>query len=56
MGSNPAVNTKQLTRARRLFCNELTPRHIARHNQRAWVRSIRQLGNRWLLAQPISKG
>jgi hypothetical protein len=49
------MNTTQLTRCRRLFGNDLAPRHVIRHNQRQWVRSIRQLGNKWLLAQPVAK-
>lgn len=27
----------------------------SRHNQRAWVRSVLALGNRWLLAQPVGR-
>ena len=29
--------------------------HQSRHAQRAWVRSIRHLGAKWLLAQPVSR-
>lgn len=41
------MNTTRLAQARRLFTNELAPRHIQRHNMRAWVRSIRELGGSW---------
>ena len=41
------MNTIRLTQARRLFCNDLAPRHTQRHNIRAWVRSVRALGHRW---------
>lgn len=49
------MNTKMLKTARRLWMNDLTPRHIARHNIRQWVRSIRMLGDKWLLAQHIRR-
>lgn len=26
-----------------------------RHNQRAWVRSVLRLGDKWLLANPMNK-
>ena len=29
---------------RRLFCNDLTPRHTQRHNIRQWIRQVRALG------------
>ena len=38
------MNTIRLTQARRLFCNDLAPRHTQRHNMRAWLRSVRYLG------------
>ncbi len=41
------MNTIRLTQARRLFCNDLAPRHTQRHNIRAWVRMVRELGSRW---------
>jgi hypothetical protein len=47
------MNTAMLTRVRKLFsCAE---RKINRHNQRAWVRSVRRLGPAWLLAAPIAR-
>jgi hypothetical protein len=39
----------------RLYRNPLAPKHIQRHNQRAWLRSVRLLGDRWLLAKPIER-
>lgn len=41
------MNTVRLKQARRLFCNDLTPRHTQRHNMRQWVCSLRWLGPRW---------
>ena len=31
--------TTRLRQARRLFCNDLTPPAVQRHNMRAWVRT-----------------
>ena len=39
-------------RAIRLYSYDLAPKATNRHNQREWMRSVRQLGNRWLLAVP----
>ncbi len=41
------MNITRLKQARRLFCNSLAPRHVQRHNIRAWVRSVRALGDKW---------
>lgn len=48
------MNTIRLRRVRRLFVHDMAPRHVQRHNMRAWVRSVRMLGRQWLLAQPIA--
>lgn len=45
------MNTQTLRRLRQLF-NCGVP-SIDRHNQRQWVRSVRHLGDRWLLAKPM---
>lgn len=47
------MKTTMLTRARKHFNSGM--KHIDRHNQRAWVRAIRMLGNKWLLAKPMEK-
>lgn len=39
----------------RLYRNPLVPKHIQRHNQRAWLRSIQFLGDRWLLARKVER-
>lgn len=46
------MKTHILTRVRRHFNSEYVPAEINRRNQLAWVRAIRMLGDRWLLAQP----
>lgn len=47
------MNTKLLRIARKHFVRDYIPRSTQRHNIRAWVRSLRLLGNKWLLAQHI---
>jgi hypothetical protein len=42
------MKTNMLTRVRNLF-----PR--SRHNQRAWIKSVRLLGEKWLLATPVNR-
>lgn len=47
------MNTAALRHVRELFhCGN---RRIDRHNQRAWVRSVRFLGDKWLLAKPVQR-
>lgn len=50
------MKTKALSIVRRLFNSELAPPHINRANRRKWVRSVRRLGKRWVLAedQPLT--
>jgi hypothetical protein len=57
------MNTKMLTTARRLWCVGHADRDTQRANMRKWVRSLRWLGNRWVmatqeikLATPIQEG
>jgi hypothetical protein len=49
------MNTKMLKHVRTLFNTEGVERRINRHNQRQWVRSIRYLGDKWLLATPVQR-
>lgn len=42
------MNTTRLTLARKLFFHDLVPTRMARHNARAWARSLRMLGPRWV--------
>ena len=45
------MNTYKLKRhAVELWRNPYAPRHIVRHNRRAWLRSVLRLGDKWLLA------
>jgi hypothetical protein len=47
------MKTNMLIRARQHF--NCADAKTNRHNQRQWVRSIRFLGDKWLLAAPIVK-
>jgi hypothetical protein len=57
------MKTELLKTARRLWCVGHADRATQRRNMRAWVRSVRQLGSRWVmvngqrrLATPIQEG
>lgn len=49
------MKTNLLKQARRLFLRPDIPTSTARHNCRAWARSVTQLGDRWLLAQKVQR-
>jgi hypothetical protein len=49
------MNTQALSMARRLFVIAGVPANTQRHNIRSWVRSVRYLGNKWLIANPMDK-
>ena len=51
------MKTRALKLVRELFAVDYVPVHTQRHNQRQWVKSVRRLGDRWLLAktQPLQK-
>lgn len=42
-------------KARCLFNNNLVPQSLNQYNQRKWVRSVLQLGDKWLLAKQIER-
>lgn len=44
------MKTKLLTTARRLWCTGHADRDTQRANVRKWVRSVRFLGDRWVMA------
>lgn len=46
------MNITRLTQVRRAFDRPDVPHHIKRHNMRTWVRCIRILGDKWLIAKP----
>jgi hypothetical protein len=49
------MNVQALKTVRRLYCVDGVPTHTQRHNCLQWVRSLRFLGNKWLLATPLGK-
>ena len=49
------MNTTLLKLARKHFDRPEIPRHIVRHNCRQWAKSLRHLGDKWLLANKVEK-
>ncbi len=50
------MNTSRLRQVRRAFPHlPSVPASTIRHNRRAWVRSVRELGDKWLLSAPVQK-
>ena len=49
------MNTKMLKHVRTLFNTEGVEKRINRHNQRQWMKNIRHLDDKWLLATPIQQ-
>ena len=49
------MNTSMLKRVRRHFNSDMVPMAVNRANRRAWVRSVRLLGDRWLFAKPVER-
>ncbi len=49
------MNVTVLKRVRKLFFHPDAPTRTARHNTRQWVRSIRMLGDKWLLHKSINR-
>ena len=46
---------KLARQAIRLYSNPYAPKRINRHNQRAWLRSVQFLGDKWLLAKKVQR-
>jgi hypothetical protein len=49
------MNTRFLKRVRAMFASYDAPPEVIRSYQRQWVRSVRRLGNNWLVAKPIER-
>ena len=47
------MDITRLKQARQLFANSWTGAATQRYNMRQWVKSLRRLGNRWLLHTPM---
>ena len=44
----------KLRSIRAYYYHDMAPRSVARHNLRAWVRSVTLLGDKWLMHSPIN--
>jgi len=49
------MNTRFLIHVRRIFASYDAPPSTIRSYQRQWVRSVRQLGDKWLVAKQIER-
>lgn len=49
------MNTRMLTHVRQLWNAPFVPQQINRANQLKWVRSVRRLGDKWLLAKHVER-
>lgn len=49
------METKRIRQAIRLWKTPDVPKHTQRHNQRAWLRMINLLGEKWLFAKPVTR-
>jgi hypothetical protein len=49
------MNTHYLTQVRRIFATYDAPPEVIRAYQKQWVKSVRQLGDKWLVAKPIER-
>jgi hypothetical protein len=49
------MNIEVLRHVRRMWSNPLVSYETNRRNQIKWVRAIRMLGNKWLLAQHVHR-
>lgn len=49
------MNTTVLKKLRAAYNNPWVPPEFNRSYQRQWVKKVRMLGDKWLLAKPINK-
>jgi hypothetical protein len=49
------MNTKLLKHSRELFKSYDVPEHVRRSYRLKWVRSIRALGDNWLLSKHVQR-
>jgi hypothetical protein len=49
------MTTKLLKHTRELFKTYDVPEHVRRDYPRKWIRSIRLLGDKWLLAKHVTR-
>jgi hypothetical protein len=49
------MNTRFLRHVRKIFATYDAPPETIRSYQKQWVRSVRQLGDKWLVAKQIKR-
>jgi hypothetical protein len=49
------MNTRFLRHVRKIFSSYDAPPQVIRSYQRQWIRSIRNLGDNWLVAKQIKR-
>lgn len=49
------MKIKLLKMSRRLWSVDYVPREVNRLNQLKWARAVHRLGDKWLLAQHVSR-
>jgi len=49
------MNIQRIRQAIRLWKTPGVPRHVWRHNVRAWLRMVELLGDRWLVNRPRTR-
>lgn len=49
------MNTKLLKHTRELFKSYDVPEQVRREYRRKWIRSVRLLGDNWLLAKSVQR-
>jgi len=49
------MNIRFLTQVRRIFATYDAPPETIRSYQRQWVKSVRRLGDKWLVAKQIER-
>ena len=49
------MNTRLLKKVRKAWNNPDVPMELNRANMRKWVKSVRFLGENWLLAKPLGR-
>jgi hypothetical protein len=49
------MNTRFLKQVRAIFATYNAPPNVIRSYQRQWIRSVRQLGDKWLVAKQIER-
>jgi len=50
-----SMNTRFLKRVRAIFATYDAPPAVIRSYQRQWVRSVRRLGDNWLVAKQVER-